>query len=187
MKNFFKSMTLLLLLGAVCCDPTKPEIENEEELITTVKLSLVPKGGGSTIELFFKDLDGDGGKDPIIQGGILENGKVYNGKLIFLDETTSPSKDISEEILKEAEDHQVFYSPSADLKDAVAINYSDKDLNSNPIGLLTEFTTKKSGKGNLKITLRHKLSKGNSGVKEGDISNAGGETDIEITLPLDIN
>ena len=37
-----------------------PEPINEEEVITTMTVTLVPDGGGTEIVLSFQDLDGDG-------------------------------------------------------------------------------------------------------------------------------
>jgi hypothetical protein len=41
-------------------------------------------------------------------------------------------------------------------------------------------TTENAGTGKLKIVLRHKPDKNASGVANGNIANAGGETDIEV-------
>jgi hypothetical protein len=34
------------------------------------------------------------------------------------------------------------------------------------------------------VTLRHEPDKGAAGVSGGDITNAGGDTDIEVTFPV---
>ena len=38
--------------------------------------------------------------------------------------------------------------------------------------------------GNLTITLRHEPSKNAVGVSDGDITNAGGETDVQAVFPI---
>ena len=38
--------------------------------------------------------------------------------------------------------------------------------------------------GTLKVTLRHEPNKSAAGVVGGDITNAGGETDIEVEFPI---
>jgi len=42
------------------------------------------------------------------------------------------------------------------------------------------------GEGGLRITLRHEPNKTAAGVQNGDITNAGGETDIEVTFTFEV-
>ncbi|MDG1503047.1 MAG: type 1 periplasmic binding fold superfamily protein, partial [Flavicella sp.] len=44
--------------------PAMPEPINEEEVITTLTVTLVPEGGGTAVVLSFQDLDGDGEDAP---------------------------------------------------------------------------------------------------------------------------
>ena len=44
--------------------------------------------------------------------------------------------------------------------------------------------TKTSFDGILKIVLRHQPNKSASGVANGDISSAGGSTDVDIEIPI---
>ena len=37
------------------------------------------------------------------------------------------------------------------------------------------------------VILRHEPDKAGAGVSDGDITNAGGETDIEVTFPFELN
>lgn len=46
------------------------------------------------------------------------------------------------------------------------------------------FQTGATSNGSLKITLKHQPNKSGTNVSIGDITNAGGETDIEVTLPI---
>ena len=64
--------------------------------------------------------------------------------------------------------------------------YMDMDGNGNPIGLTTTVTTASAGSGAITITLRHEPDKTAAGVAGGDISNAGGETDIEVTFQVNV-
>ena len=66
-----------------------------------------------------------------------------------------------------------------------SVSYADSDANGNPIGLLSIFNSSSSEEeGFLIVTLRHQPDKFASGVSDGNIENAGGETDIEITFDL---
>ena len=182
-----KNLLLLALLVSVsfvaCNDDDDPEIPNEEELITTVTYTLVPNGGGSTVVFNFSDPDGDGGEAPVITGGSLEANKSYAGSLVLLNESESPAEDITEEIKEEDAEHQFFFTST---KADVSVSYADQDGDGNPLGLSSILTTQSAGSGNLTIILRHEPDKNAAGVSAGDITNAGGETDIEVTFPFDV-
>ncbi len=81
------------------------------------------------------------------------------------------------------EDHQFFFTSSTS---TIKVVYSDQDGNGKPIGLSTSLTTTAAGSGILTITLRHEADKSASGVSDGEIANAGGETDIEVSFPTDV-
>lgn len=184
-KKFMKRLALftisILILSA--CEKGEPEIPNEEEVITTFTYTLIPQDSGSNVVLTFKDLDGDGGNAPDINSGILSANTTYNGTLTLLNEQVSPSGNITEEIEEEDDEHQFFFKSSiSDL----SFSYNDIDRDGNPIGLNTTLTTSASGSGTITIILRHEPDKYASGVSDGIIDNAGGETDIEITFNIDV-
>jgi hypothetical protein len=156
---------------------------NEEELITTL-IYTVKDASGNGVVFTFLDADGDGGNAPIIttEGELVKN-KTYFGSVIVRNDSTNPSVDITEEIEEEDEDHQFFFSALQ----GVTITYDDKDANNNPVGLKTKVEVGDiSGKGPLKIVLRHQPNKGGTGVSSGDITNAGGETDIEVEFEVTV-
>jgi hypothetical protein len=47
-------------------------------------------------------------------------------------------------------------------------------------------STSSAGSGTLTITLRHEPNKDGDNVADGDITNAGGETDVEVTFNIDV-
>jgi len=160
-------------------DPLPPE----EEVITTLTYTLTSEDGSDTAVLTFKDLDGDGGNDPDITGGTLQSNTIYNGQLTLLNESETPVESITEEIEEEDEEHQFFFVSS---NESVTIAYDDVDENNAPVGLSTKLTTTITGTTDLKITLRHEPAKDGENVAAGDITNAGGSTDIEVTFPVTI-
>lgn len=174
---------MLFVFTLVACEKEDPDHEHEEEVITTLTYTLQPDGGGSAVTLSFKDLDGDGGNAPIISGGDLAANTIYSGNITLLNESESPAEDITEEIEEEEDEHQFFFSSTVA---GVSVAYNDKDDDNNPIGLKTKLTTGTAGAGNLTVILRHEPNKDAAGVSSGDISNAGGETDIEVTFPIEI-
>ena len=186
MRSITIIFTLLLfpLIFCASCQPDKPEdpiIPNEEELITSLNYRLTPAGGGADVLFSFQDSDGDGGNAPSITEGKLKSMTSYTGSIELLNETENPAEDITEEVQEEDEEHQLFYQTSVAGLD---IEYNDLDANSQPLGLSTVLTTNEVGSGTLTIVLRHEPNKSASGVSSGDITNAGGETDIEVTFNL---
>jgi len=166
-----------------CGDDDDPEIPNEEEVITTLRYTLTPDGGGDAVVLTFSDLDGDGGDDPEITGGTLATNTTYNGSMELLNETEDPAEDITEEIEEEDDEHQFFFRTTVN---GLAVAYADQDDDGNPIGLRSTLTTGGAGTGSLTVILRHEPAKDATGVSDGDISEAGGETDIEVTFPINV-
>ncbi len=162
-------------------DPVAPTPVNEEELITTLELHFHSAGGTEHKHISFTDLDGDGGGTPVIEGDTLSPDSIYEVEVELWNGSQTPAVDISEEVAEEAEAHQVFFQ-------VVGANatfaYADVDANGQPIGLLTEWTVGAASTGTVTVTLRHQPDKSAGGVSAGDITNAGGETDIEVTLPL---
>ena len=157
-------------------------IPNEEELITTVNYILTPAEGES-ITLSFQDLDGDGGEEPTINVDTLASNQTYTGSLLLLNESESPAENISDEVEEEDQEHQFFFASTTS---GLTISYNDEDANGNPLGLSTTITTGEAGSGTVTVTLRHEPNKSASGVSDGDITNAGGETDIEVTYPIHV-
>lgn len=182
MKNLFILFAFTLFLTA--CTKEDPVVPNEEEIITTVIYTLTPKGGGTPIELKFQDLDGEGGNPGTANSATLRAGTQYDGVLRFVNESESPAEEITEEVEEESNEHQVFFKTSSTLN--VSVSYADTDSDGKPLGLKSVLAANTSSTGNLTITLRHEPNKGAMGVAGGDITNAGGETDIEVSFAITV-
>jgi len=180
------TLTLFSLLFFAACnkdDPEDPEVE--EEVITTLILTLTPPSGNNPITLSFTDEDGEDGNAPVITTDTLAPNVTYSGVITLLNESVSPAENITEEINEEAEKHQFFFDTSEDLN--VIFAYEDEDADGNPIGLETTVTTGDASTGKLTVLLRHEPSKDGDNVADGDITNAGGETDIQVDFPVIID
>lgn len=176
--KFLATAIFATLVFASCSsdDDATPEVVNEEELITTMTVTLLPNSGGTPVILQTRDLDGDGPNAPVIDvSGSLTAGVTYNGVIILLNESVNPPEVITEEVEEEAEEHQFFYTSSAGLD--VTTAYADADANGNPLGIQFTLTAGAVSSGTLTFTLRHEPTKPNTGL--GD---AGGETDIAATF-----
>jgi len=176
------SFALLVFTLFSCSNDDNPAPVNEEEVITTIKVTLV--NGGNTITLQSQDLDGDGPNAPVVTvSGDLAASTTYLGSVKFLNELENPAENITAEVEEEGVDHQIFYQLTNSLG---TITYDDVDDNGNPIGLEFTLVTGSAGSGILTLTLRHEPNKEASGVSDGDITNAGGSTDAQVTFNVTI-
>lgn len=175
-----KSMYLLslllvatLLLISSCGED--PEPVNEEELITTVKLTFTPVGIAGNPQTFtWKDLDGDGPNQPVIQTISLLNNLTYAVSIELLNESETPIEDITVEIDEERAEHLFCFEPSNGLN--LTINRTDTD-GSFEVGLESEWITGNASTGSVTIILKHQ-----PGVKNGTCD--PGEVDVEVTFPV---
>lgn len=185
-KYAFVLLLSTLIFSSCSSDDENPAPVNEEEVITTVRLTLTDATGTSVV-MESQDLDGDGPDDPIItiDGSILASTE-YSGAIQFLNELESPADNITLEILEEDEEHQVFYEITGN--SGSTITYNDADANGNPIGVSFIFNSGSVGSNNtLVVTLKHEPIKDAAGVSDGLIANAGGETDAETSFNFSVN
>lgn len=169
-----------LLFTACSDDDDTPDPVNEEEVITTMTITLAPQGGGTNITLQSRDLDGDGPNAPdITVSGNLAANATYSAAIVLLNETETPAEDVTEEVQDEDEEHQFFFVTTGNITD---VSYGDQDGDGNPVGILFTLTTGDAGDATLAVTLRHEPKKPN----DGTLADAGGETDITQTFNLTI-
>ncbi len=139
-------------------------------------VTLSPNGGGTNVVLQTRDLDGDGLNPPVITvSGPFTSGTTYMGSIVLLNETEDPAEDITEEVEKEAEEHQFFYTIGGGLD--ASTTYTNFDGDGNPLGTEFSLDAGDASNGTLTFTLRHEPMKPNAGLAD-----AGGETDISATF-----
>jgi hypothetical protein len=179
MKFFKYALLASTLIFASCSDDDDtPEPVNEEEVITTLTVTL--DSGSDTVVMQYQDLDGDGPDAATVTvSGSLSANTTYDGSIILLNETESPAENVTEEIEEDDLDHQFFYTVGSGLD--VAAEYGDADSQGNPLGLSFILNTGVASSGGLTFTLRHEPNKPNTGLE-----NAGGETDIEVTFDVTV-
>lgn len=175
-KSVLKFVLPVLLVGTALSSCEKDaEDPNEEELITTVRLTFTEVGGTGTVSTFvFKDLDGEGGAAPSVFNDIvLTPSKTYNMSITLLNESVSPAEDITTEVSSEGVDHQLYFTPSAA---NVTISNLNNDAAGLPLGLTSTWTTGIASTGTVTITLKHK-----PGIKAAGDAITKGDTDIQLT------
>lgn len=178
MKFFKYALLASTLIFASCSDDddNTPDPVNEEEVITTLTVTL--DSGSDTVVMQYQDLDGDGPDAATVTvSGSLTANTVYDGSIVLLNETESPAENVTEEIEEEDDEHQFFYTVGTGLD--VTTAYEDMDENGNPVGLSFTLTTGAGSSGTLTFTLRHEPMKPNTGLDD-----AGGSTDIEKSFDL---
>ncbi len=183
MKNILKiSIAILSVTLFSCSNDDDVTPVNEEEVITTVKVTLTNQS--NSIILQSQDLDGNGPEAPeITVSGNLDANTTYFGTIAFLNELENPVEDITDEVYEEGTEHQVFYQVSNALG---TVTYTDADEEGNPIGINFTLETANSGSGTVTITLRHEPNKEAQGVSTGNITNAAGSTDAEVSFPITV-
>jgi len=143
-------------------------------------VTLVPNGGGDTITLQSRDLDGDGPNAPeVTVSGSLAGNTSYGGAIVLLNETETPAENITEEVAEEDDEHQFFFETTGSIG---SVTYGDQDGDGNPVGIVFVLNTDTAGAASITITLRHEPKKPN----DGTLADAGGETDIAQTFNLTI-
>jgi len=177
--------TLLMLLGLQflfgSCKKEGMEI-NDEEVITTIQINLVPAGGGSPLTFAFRDLDGPGGNAPVIDTVKLSASSSYSASLIVLNETVNPADTVSNEIYTEADSHRFYYNPS--VSSSLTVANLDTDTNGVELGLASTWITGNTGSGNLTITLRHYSGTPPGKLNTDPVNSPKSSTDLEVTFPI---
>lgn len=178
-NKFFRPFLMICLAFALCltaCDKDDDPVDpgDDEELITTLTITLT-NPSNETVSFSFRDLDGDGGNDATVETIKLSANTTYTASIEVLNESESPAEDITAEIKEEDEDHLFIFSPtSANL----TVTITDVDANNDPVGLLSSVVSGEASTGSLGISLKHQSDKSNPLTT--------GETDIEVTFPVEI-
>ncbi|MEI6950488.1 hypothetical protein V9K67_25115 [Paraflavisolibacter sp. H34] len=173
----------VLMIGSLftACkkDKDEPE-ENEEELITTLKLTFVPVGGGATATYQFRDPDGAGGVAPTQDGIVLAPSKTYNVTVQLLNESKTPAEDITTEVQEEPQAHRFYYQPSAGSN--ITVSGLNTDAAGAPLGITSTWTTGAAATGSVAVTLRHYGGNPPGKAAADPVNSPKSSTDIDVTF-----
>jgi hypothetical protein len=185
MRSLFKVLSAAAFAGLIitsCKKENAEEENNDNELITTVLVSVREKDAVETQEFSWRDIDGAGGADPVIETISLLPGKIYEVQLGVLDESQGTAVGITDEIAEESDVHRFYFTSSPGL--GITAANLDKDDNNLPAGLNSTWTTKAAGTGTMAITLRHYP---NGGKEETDpVNSSKSTTDAEVIFPVEV-
>ncbi|MEO0525994.1 MAG: GTP cyclohydrolase [Bacteroidota bacterium] len=199
----FKNFRLLALLFAAltiitsCSDDDDvPEEEEELEVITDVTLVFTNAADATdVVRASAQDPDGIGVQELVVQDEIsLSASTTYTLTMEIFNNLETPGEDIGEEILDEDNEHQFFFSFSADAFASPTgdgnidtasdpLGYNDEDENGNPVGLSTSWTTPAETlmSGSFTARLQHQPD-----IKTATTGADDGDSDFDLTFVLNI-
>lgn len=168
----FASLPLISLFNA--CSKEDPEIIEEQELITTVVLTLSSNNApDQTVRWTLEAADA-----PSIS---LQANQEYEVAISFLDESDPQDiEDITEEVREEADEHQVFYDFSGVTISYISGEGDTIDEDNNPVNVNTLWTVSGPGSGSVTAYLIHEPISKTSTTRDG----FGGETDVQVSFPI---
>jgi len=179
--------SIICLFACTKDEVTQPQFINNTEQISSVVIRLFSiEKPDSVFGIVWRDVDGFGGLDPIVEVMNLKQNQHYQMNMIVLNEFVNPVDTISNEIRKEAAVHQFFYYPDSLLENKLSIHVIDSDETGKPLGLLTALTTlpflagQTVKEGNMKIILSHY-----DGIPKTEKPSP--ESDMEIVFPIKIS
>ncbi len=196
---------LALPLLAACKDVKEDEDDHDHDhdhgLVTALIIEFTDSSGTSAA-FTWADPTADG-SDLTIDPIELVAGESYDVSLQVLNQLEDPVEDVTVEILEQAEEHQFFFTgtavmgPASESSAAVLEHaYSDTDAEGNPLGIDNIFEALDAGNGDMDVTLRHlppesgaptKVSGLAETVMSGGFSAIGGDNDIQVTFPVQVN
>ncbi|WP_459210157.1 type 1 periplasmic binding fold superfamily protein [Aquimarina rhabdastrellae] len=184
MKTISKFLAISVMTMFISCssDDDAPQVINEEEVITTVRLLVTEDGTTNTQTVTWKEGVNGANNLPNVT---LEESKTYSVKVQFLNESDpNDVEDITEEVIEERDEHYVFFDNSA--VNGVTIASGNEDsIDSNNIGINidTDWTVTAGSTGrNLRVYLIHEPTQ-KTGSTRADF---GGETDVEVDFNVTI-
>ncbi|MDZ4682776.1 MAG: hypothetical protein SH848_06755 [Saprospiraceae bacterium] len=170
--------TTTILLSSACNRDDDDNNPNEEELITSVILTFTTPGGTSTA-FSFKDTDGDGGANPVVQNITLAAATNYSLTVQFLDESNPANvEDITVEVAEESNEHLVCFGVEGGVPQPTI---DDTDGNGKPLGLSSKVVTTTAGAGKITVSLKHQPD------KNAATPCSTGDTDVEATFNVAVN
>ena len=194
LKNHFVLYIFILMLSG--CDNNDPQKEDVPEMITKVTLTF--SGGGQQVTVTATDPDGDGVQNIQTDGTLsLSKDVEYLMTIELINGLADPNDEaynVTEEVAAESDEHMFFFgwtgnafaSPAGDGNVDLRtdpVDYQDFDPQSLPLGLTTKWKTSDTPtKGaTFRVMLKHQPD-----LKSASSKSSDGETDLDISFPLEI-
>ena len=187
----FAIVLVAALLGFSCGDgnnPTGSDGPGEEELITTLKLTLTETVSSTSVTVQFQDLDGPGGVDGSVDTLTVTAGSTYSGVIQVLNEAETPAEDITSEVREEAEEHMFWFTAGGGFS-AAATTRTDHESDyvtaqtgtDHEVGITFQLVaTSGVTAGTFTVALDHYDDVAKDGTSRSN------ETDIEVVFPVKV-
>ncbi|MFS4468409.1 GTP cyclohydrolase [Maribacter sp. 2210JD10-5] len=196
----YRLLAILLtafMISSCSSDDDAPEEENDEEVITNVTLIFTNTSDpNDVVRASAEDPDGEGVQELEVMDFITLSLDTEYTLTFEVSNALDPNdvEDITAEILKEDNEHQIFFSftdgafasptGNGNVDNASdPLNYNDEDENGNPVGLSTSWTTPatSSAGGTFNVRLQHQpdLKTATTGADVGD-------SDFDLDFVLNI-
>jgi len=174
-----KMLAIFVLLTTAFASCKKDAHEhNDEEVITTLRLTFAPVGGGTNLVYQYDDADGPGGNQPTKEEIVLQPNKSYNVTLQLLNKTVNPAADKTDEIKQEGTSHRFYYEPAAGTN--ITVSGLDNDANGVALGLSSNWVSGAAATGKMKITLRHYGGNPPGKAANDPVNSTKSSTDLEV-------
>jgi hypothetical protein len=167
--QILKILSTVLVGSTIMFSACKKTDEQPQENINLVKL----KVGNATFT--WSDIDGAGGKAPVIDTMRLAVNVNATFAVELFDGSVSPAKDLTPEVISEKNDHLFDYLVTG--AKLVVSNFS-KDANGKDFGQSGTMNTANASTGTLRIVLKHLPNKSASNPANT------GETDLDVVFPV---
>lgn len=179
--NKIYSFIILVGLSAFSCSREDVHAHDDNESITSVKLTFTPvssTSGDDEIEATWKSI----GTSTVIDDIELKKDTEYDMSVQFLNDSGIKKTDLTEEIEEEGDSHLIIVkSIPADL---MSINAKDKDSKGRRLGLKNRLKTKNgASSGIIKVVLRHQPPVNGKETKNG-IDETIGSVDADVDFKL---
>lgn len=177
------------------CDSGEPDDDGagEEEVITLIRLTATPQGGGSafTTDAVFDER----GVLQTTQTLTLTPGRTYDVSIDLQNTTEDPPESITAEIRdEEPEAHRFFYRGEGGVASRVTVSNLDTDPNGDPLGLTFRVAVSAgaAATGQFRVKLRHYEADATLPEdKRNDTADAAPvagvvENDVDFTFPVSL-
>lgn len=179
-RHLFLNFFAIITLSIASCNKTSIDAEDENELITTIKLNFTANGTTQTFS--YSDPDGDGGKNPTIDNISLKANTTYTMTIQLLDESKSPVSNITDEVSEQRDEHLFIYMPTPST--LFTYTYGDKDSRNFNVGLTGSIKTGAAATGKLKVQLRHQPPIGGKPSKDGTSNPGSDDVNVDFNVVL---
>lgn len=151
----------------------------DNEFLTTVQLVVTNAADASDVQTVavkqLPDLPPDYSHATLT----LKANATYNVAVKFLDETTSPAGDVTEDIYARRNYHLICFTVGGSANLTVQRTDLDTNVPALQVGLQDKFTTGAAGNGTLNVRLRHQPN-----AKNGDCDPGSSDADVDFTVNI---